>query len=54
MSATGFVFAQRLQAHLKFPVGLINANKGEPGADLVCTGVIEDPGRWAEHDAEHV
>ncbi|MDP6113174.1 MAG: sialate O-acetylesterase [Planctomycetota bacterium] len=28
MSATGFVFAQRLQAHLKIPVGLIDANKG--------------------------
>lgn len=28
MSATGFVFAQRLQAHLEIPVGLIDANKG--------------------------
>tara|TARA_R110000850_G_scaffold60760_2_gene139217 strand:- start:297 stop:2033 length:1737 start_codon:yes stop_codon:yes gene_type:complete len=28
MSATGFVFAQRLQSHLKIPIGLIDANKG--------------------------
>ena len=28
MSATGFVFAQRLQSHLEIPVGLIDANKG--------------------------
>ena len=28
ISATGFVFAQRLQTHLKIPVGLIDANKG--------------------------
>ncbi len=28
MSATGFVFAQRLQAHLEIPIGLIDANKG--------------------------
>jgi sialate O-acetylesterase len=28
MSATGFVFAQRLQAHLQIPIGLIDANKG--------------------------
>lgn len=28
MSATGFVFAQRLQAHLDVPIGMIDANKG--------------------------
>ena len=28
MSAVGFVFAQKLQEHIKVPVGLIDANKG--------------------------